>query len=298
VPTADVRGLRIEYESLGDPSKPTVLLIMGLGQQLVAWPDDFCEMLVGSGFRVVRYDHRDTGLSSKIEGRGEIGVPQAFMRLQMALPVPAPYTLEDLADDAEGLAEQLGLERFHVLGVSMGGMIGQILAARHPRRVVTLTSVMSTSGEKHLPPGRPDALALLARPRPKGGREALIDFGVTARRLLAGPGYPTSEEEMRAMSARAIDRAWYPPGFGRHTLAVLASPDRKDRLERLRVPTLVVHGRDDPLVPPAHGARVAELVPGASLEVVDGMGHDLAPGVRELLARFVADHVRAASTGA
>lgn len=296
MPIADVRGLRLAYESLGDPEHPPILLVMGLGQQLVAWPERFCRLLVGSGFRVVRYDHRDTGLSTKVEGQKATSVMQAFVNHRLGLPITAPYTLEDLALDALGLADHLGIDRFHVAGVSMGGMIAQLLAGRHRERVRSLTSIMSTTGEKDLPAGRPEALALLARKRPEAAdRETLIAQGLEARRVLAGPGYPTSEEEMRRRSAEAIDRTWYPAGYARHTLAVLASPERSALLRRLEVPTLVLHGRDDPLVPVEHGIRTAELVPGAKLHVIDGMGHDLPPGAMELLARAIVDHARAAS---
>ena len=289
---ASVGDISLEYETLGNPLHPVVLLVMGLGQQLVNWPDDFCEALVDGGLCVVRYDHRDTGLSTKMEGAGTVGVVQAFMRRRLGLGVPSPYGLEDLATDAFGLLDHLEVKAAHVVGASMGGMVAQIMAARHPERVQTLTSFMSSSGESHLPPGRPDALALLAAPRPRGNRDAVLDFGVRVRRVLAGRGYPTEESEMRSAIARAVDRMWYPAGLARHTLAVLAAPARERLLRELKVPTLVLHGGDDPLVTPEHGRRTAELVPGAELHVIDGMGHDIPPGARALLARLIVDHIR------
>lgn len=288
-----VAGIELEYELLEPSSaaEATVLLIMGLGQQLIAWPDDFCERMVEAGLRVLRYDHRDSGFSTKIEGVEHIGLTEAFLRLQTGALVTAPYDLGTLAGDAFGLLDALGIQEAHVVGASMGGMIAQIMAAERPERVRSLTSIMSTSGERGLPPGRPEALALLAN-RPSGARDELIEFGVRAKAVLAGPGYPTSEAERRAVTARAVDRMWYPPGYVRQTLAVLASPDRRALLEGLRVPTLVIHGQDDPLVPVEHGMRTAELVPGSRLEIIDGMGHDFAPGARDLMARIIADFVR------
>ncbi len=293
MPAADVNGIRIEYDLMGDPDSPLILLVMGLGQQLISWPDDFCAGLVNAGFRILRFDQRDTGLTTKIEGKKEISLVQAFLRAQVGLRVPAPYTLEDLASDAVGLVDHVGAATFHVVGASMGGMVAQIVAHRCPSRVRSLTSIMSTSSETHLPPARPDALALIARGRPKGTREQLIEFGVQAKRILAGPAFPTPEDEMRAVTARAVDRMWYPPAYARHTLAVLASGDRKRLLSSLQVPTLVLHGGDDPLVPVAHGQRVAELVPGARFVVIEGMGHDLPPGAKPLLVEHISNHARA-----
>lgn len=286
---ARVGALDIEYELSGS-SGPLVVLVMGLGQQLSSWPDPLVSGLVHAGFRVLRFDNRDTGYSSKIEGRRHTSVPQAFLRHRMGWSIQAPYDLEDMATDAFGLVDLLGEERFHVVGVSMGGMIAQIMASRRPDRVLTLTSIMSTSGERHLPAASPRALALLAsRPAAKD-RDARIAFGVKAKRILAGPAFPTSEEEMERATARNVDRMWYPPGYARHTLAVLASPDRAERLRVLDVPTLVYHGRADPLVPVGHGERVAELVPGAKLRVVAGWGHDLPPGMVPILVDAVAEH--------
>lgn len=293
---AHVNGIDIEYEVHGDPKDPVLLLVMGLGQQLIAWPEDLVQRFVDDGFRVVRYDNRDTGLSTKFDEAAIQGVMQSFMRQRLGMSVPAPYLLDDMEADAWGLLDHLDVQKADIVGVSMGGMIVQLMAGRRPERIRSVTSIMSTSGESHLPMARPEALSLFARKRPAGGNRAhLIEYGMTAKRTLAGPEYPTSEAEMRASSGRAVDRMWYPPGYGRHSLAVLASGDRRALLEQMTVPMLVVHGSADILVRLEHGQRVAELVPGARLEVIDGWGHDLAPGVRPMIAKWVTAHARAAS---
>ncbi|MEO1232100.1 MAG: alpha/beta fold hydrolase [Myxococcota bacterium] len=290
---APANGLEIEYEIDGPEQGPVLLLVMGLGQQLVAWPDDFVAGFVEAGFRVVRFDNRDIGLSSKIEEESRTGVVSSFLRSRFGFSVDAPYVLDDMASDAWGLMDHLSIDRFHVLGVSMGGMIAQLMAIGRPERVATLTSVMSTTGERNLPSATPKALALLARRRPvKADRETLIAHSLEAKRTLAGPLFPTSEEEMWAASARTVDRMYYAPGYRRHTLAVLASPDRRTSLQSLSVPTLVVHGTADPLVPVGHGRRTAELVPRSRLELIEGWGHDLAPGVRPRIVDWFADQAR------
>lgn len=289
MPRAKVNGIEIEYEVRGG-SGPWILLVMGLGQQLVAWPDALVDGLVKAGFRVLRYDHRDTGLSTKTEGDFP-SLAEAFTRNATGLPVPAPYTLEDLADDAFGLLDHLEAPQAHVVGVSMGGMVAQLMAVLRPDRVPTLTSVMSTTGERHLPPAQPAAMAAIAGTRPESAdREALISFGMGTRKILAGPRHPTDEPTLRAYVARMVDRMWYPAGVHLHTLAVLASGDRVERLKRLAVPTLVLHGEADPLVPVAHGIRTAELVPGAVLKTFEGWGHDLPPSMVPALVAAIAAH--------
>lgn len=296
VATVKANGIELCYQTHG-VTGPWILLVMGLGQQLVSWPPEFVELLVQAGFRVLVFDNRDVGFSTKMEGEKVMGLPQAMLRSRFGFKVPAPYNLTDMMTDTSELLEALELDRVHAVGVSMGGMISQLLAIHHPSKVASLTSIMSTTGERSLPSASARSLAALARRRrPQADREDLIRGSVATKRVLAGSGYPTSEEEMWAKSARNIDRMWYPAGYLRQTIAVLASGDRKAALEGLNVPTLVLHGEEDPLVPVAHGRRTAALVPGAKLQTFPGWGHDLAPGILPELARAITAHVRGIET--
>lgn len=289
---AKVRGLTLEYETFGDSGNPALLLIMGLGQQLLSWPEPFCRQLADAGYYVIRYDNRDVGLSTKCDKGEHGGLVQGFLRYKMRLPVRAPYDLGVMAHDALALATELELERFHLVGVSMGGMIAQIAADIAPDRVSSLVLMMTTSGERKLPSGTPRATALLGQKWPSSSTEAMLDHAVMIKRVLEGSKYKSSEEDIRRSTLEKVKRCFHPEGSVRHTLAVLASPDRKALLARLDVPTLVIHGDEDPLVPLAHGQRVAELVEGARLEVVRGMGHDVAaPAVQPVLAKLILEHV-------
>lgn len=288
---AHVNGLELEYEVRGTEG-PWLLLVMGLGQQLVAWPEPLVDGLVEAGFRVLRFDHRDTGLSSKTAERG-ISLEQAFALKGAGGLVPAPYDLEDLVDDAFGVLDAAGAEQAHVVGISMGGMVAQLMAIRRPDRVASLTSMMSTTGEAHLPPATPAAMGTIVGARPSGpSREARIAHGLKTKKVLAGPLYPTPDEELEAMIARAVDRMWHPAGIYLHTLAVLATGGRVERLRRLSVPTLVLHGEDDPLVPPAHGRRTAEVIPEARFIGFPGWGHDLPPGMTPHLVKAIREHAQ------
>ncbi len=283
-------GIEIEYETIGNKTDPTILLIMGLGAQLTLWSDVFCEGLAGRGFHVVRFVNRDCGLSTGFDSWGQADLPAAFMKLMTGQKVPAPYLLGDMAADAVGLLEALDIDRAHMIGASMGGMIAQIAAARHAARTRSLVSIMSTSGRPGLPPGKPEAIrATLERPA-SGDREAMVRHYMMLRRTIGSPGYPENEADMRRLVERNIDRRYYPAGVGRQYLAILASGDRVEMLKSVRTPTLVVHGAEDPLLPQEGGRDVAALVPGAQLEIYPGMGHDiptaLTPKLVDRIATF------------
>lgn len=287
---AKANGIEIEYETFGKKSDPALLLIMGLGAQLTLWPDDFCEGLAQRGFFVVRYDNRDVGLSTDFESWGKANLPRAMLMSAIGLKPGAPYKLDDMAADAVGLMEALGLARAHIVGVSMGGMIAQIVAGKYPQRTLSLVSVMSTTGRRSLPRGKPEALrVLLSRPEGKD-RETLVQFGMNVRRVIGSPGYPMPEAEARRNVERNIDRRYYPQGVSRQFLAVLASGDRVKLLPTIRVPTLVLHGDDDPLVDPAGGRDTAQLIPGALLQTYTGWGHDVPPGMVPTLVDRIARH--------
>ena len=291
---AKANGIEIEYETLGKKSDPALLLIMGLGAQLTLWSDAFCEGLAAKGFHVVRFDNRDCGLSSDFDSWGQADLPTAFMKLMAGKKVDAPYLLADMANDTIGLLDALGLERAHLVGASMGGMIAQVAAAKYPARTRSLVSIMSTSGRPGLPPGKPEAIkATLERPATTD-RETMVRHYMMLRRTIGSPAYPESEAEMRRLVERNIDRRYYPAGVGRQYLAILASGDRVELLKTVKVPTLVVHGADDPLLPQAGGRDVAALVPGAELEIYPGMGHDLPTALTPKLVERIATFCKAA----
>ena len=267
-----VGDIELCYETFGSPDGEPLLLVMGLGAQMTAWPVELCEALVDRGFHVIRFDNRDVGRSSKIEGHPAEFLP-AFLAATQGDPVDVPYLLSDMAADAVGLLDALGIDSAHVVGASMGGMIAQTIAIEHPDRVRTLTSIMSTTGEREVGQPTPEAMEQLLR-TPAEDREGAIEQAVAARRVIGSPAQ-FDEELARTMAAAAYDRCFYPAGTARQLLAVVASGSRADGLGRLAVPTLVVHGDVDPLVTVSGGERTAELVPGAELLVVEGMGHDL-----------------------
>ncbi len=281
----------IEFESLGDPAHPAIVLIMGLGMQLTGWPDDFCYGLVARGYRVVRFDNRDCGLSGRAPGKKRANLLLAMAAAALGLPVRTPYTLDDMAGDVVGLMDRLGIAQAHIVGVSMGGMIAQVLAARFPQRVLSLTSIMSSSGNRRLSrPSKPARKVLLSRPTDPKNPESVIDHLVEMFGVIGSPGYPATKEELRQRVGHSVRRAYEPAGTARQLLAIIASGDRRKLLRTISAPTLVIHGADDPLVPVAAGRDTAKNIPGASLLVIDGMGHDLPDALLPRLAAAIADH--------
>lgn len=283
-------GIEIEYETFGRKNDPALLLIMGLGAQLTLWPESLCEGLASHGFYVVRYDNRDVGLSTDFDKWGVPNIMEAFMKLMKGEKVATPYLLDDLANDAIGLLDALGIDRAHMVGASMGGMIAQIVAAKFPQRTRSLVSIMSTSGRHGLPMGKPEAVAMLSA-QPEGpAREQLIAHGIKLRTVIGSPGFPPDPAELRALVERNIDRRYYPAGAARQYLAIMASGDRVDLLKTVKVPTLVLHGADDPLLPVDGGKDVASLVPGAKIETFPGWGHDvprqMVPKLVESISKF------------
>jgi pimeloyl-ACP methyl ester carboxylesterase len=269
VPRARANGIELEYETFGGPSAQPLLLIMGLGAQMISWDEGFCAQLADRGFQVIRFDNRDSGLSSWMKDAG----PPDVLAALSGNPQPA-YQLDDLAADAAGLLDALNIRAAHIVGASMGGFIAQLIAINHPEKVLSLTSIMSGPGGTDEVPPKPEGAAVLAM-SPPDTREGRIEQSSSIRRALVGPGDPFDEVLERARSARAVDRAYYPVGVGRQLVAIMAAKSRLERLKHLRVPTLVVHGVDDVLVPVENGRLVADAVPGARLIEIDGMGHDL-----------------------
>jgi len=294
---ARANGLQLSYETFGSPKDPALLLIMGLGGQLVQWPDVFCQALAKGGYYVVRYDNRDIGLSDKLDHLGKPDLLRIGLRYTLRLPIRAPYLLDDMAQDAVGLLDALKLKTAHIVGVSMGGMIGQILAAKHASRVRSLTLIMTTSGNPRLrQPSLRVRLRLMKRPE-KFDRESLIRFGVETWRLIGSPGFPSTEEELRDKVARQLDRNQHPRGFARQMVAIMASGSRVNLLQRIKTPTLVIHGSDDPLVPVPAAHDLARHIPHAQLEIIPGMGHDLPGALLPKLEQLILHHAKLAERG-
>jgi pimeloyl-ACP methyl ester carboxylesterase len=271
---AKANGIELCWDSFGDANAAPLLLIMGLAGQMIAWDDEFCSQLAGRGYRVVRFDNRDIGLSTRFDTAGLPDVSAAFMAAMQGKPVAAPYTLRDMADDAVGLLDALGIDTAHVVGASMGGAIGQTLAIHHPSRLRSLTSIMATTGAPGLPPPTPQALAMLFKPTPTDQAGYFESYVQTWKVLRAG-SFPLDEARDLARAGQNFARGLNPSGVARQMAAILASGSRKEALAAARVPTLVIHGDVDPLVPLACGIDTAESVPGAKLRVIAGMGHAL-----------------------
>ena len=284
-------GIRIEYEITGPADAPPIVLIMGLGMQLVAWPPSLVEGLVARGFRVVRFDNRDIGLSTRVTGTRPIDMRKAAVKAMLRLPVRPPYTLEDMAGDTVGLMDALGIARAHVVGVSMGGMIGQVLAAGWPQRVRSFSSVMSSSGALRFSFHVTSATRALLTPPPRDADEtALLDHMERVWMLIGSPGMQPPREALRARLVASMRRAYNPAGVARQMLAIMASGDRRKLLRRITSPTLVVHGERDPLVPIGAGRDTAANVPGAVFRPIPGMGHDLPEALVPTLVGLIADH--------
>lgn len=276
----------IAYERFGDRTAPPVLLIMGLGAQLIVWPDAFCDQLVGRGLQVIRFDNRDAGQSTHFKQAPFPNIP-AVMGGDRST---APYTLSDMAADTVSLLDTLGIERAHLVGASMGGFIAQTVAIEHPARVLSLTSIMSSTGDRTVGQAQPAAMSIFTA-SPATSREEAIQRALEASKLIGSPGFPFEPERVAAVAGRAYDRGFDPAGIVRQAAAVIASGDRTPRLRDLRVPTLVIHGLADPLVDPSGGRATAAAIPGARLVEIDGMGHSIPLPLVPRLVDEIAAHV-------
>ncbi len=290
-------GLAIEVEDSG-PGAPLapVLLVMGLGMQLIGWPQPFVDALVRAGHRVVRFDNRDIGLSARLDHLGAPNLLWENLKLRFGLPVRAPYTLADMAADGFGVLDALGVEQAHVVGASMGGMIAQRMALAQPQRVLSLTSIMSSSGARRLPGPKPQVLRVLFS-RPKDfGEPALLAHYVRLFQAIGSPGFPIEPAQMRQTILQSLRRGgWRPAGSARQLAAIAADTGRAQELHRITAPTLVLHGVADPLVPIACGEDTARRIPGARLVRIPGMGHDLPPGVVERILDPLLPHLQLVS---
>jgi pimeloyl-ACP methyl ester carboxylesterase len=294
---ARANGIDLCYEIFGDPNAEPMLLIMGLGGQMIHWDDDFCRQLAARGFRVIRFDNRDIGKSTRLTG-GKRLTPVEMLKLRfLRIPVAAPYKLRDMAEDAIGLMDVLGLQSAHLVGMSMGGMIAQEIAISFPQRVRSLTSIMSTTGNPKMPPPTPEAMAIVMAPPTTTKEEYFARHAQTWKVLRAG-SFPEDEALDRARAERTFERGLNPAGVGRQLRAVLASGSRKKRLGSVKAPTLVIHGTVDPLVPPANGKDTAASIPGAKLLMIEGMGHALPIPMWPQVIDAIDKHAHAASAKA
>jgi proline iminopeptidase len=295
VPSVAANGLTFEYESLGNPQDPVVLLVMGLGVQMILWPDPFCQMLVSKGLRVVRFDNRDIGLSTKLGHLPTPNIALEAIKFALHLPLKSPYYIEDMARDTEALMDALGIARAHVVGASMGGMIAQNLAVRAPAKVASLVSLMSTTGSRKLPSPKARARRALLLPLPREGDiEAATVRMMKLLRAIGSQSFPADESYLRALCERHVRRSFYPPGAARQLQAIAASGDRTRVVERIKAPTLVLHGDEDPLLLPACGEATMRAIRAgggnATMDLIRGMGHDFPVEVMAELAERVGGH--------
>jgi len=295
LPSVAANGITLEYESLGDPANPAIVLIMGLGVQMILWPDAFCASLVAKGFRVVRFDNRDAGLSSSMDHLGVPSIGLEALKFLLRLPVKAPYRIDDMARDTAGLIDALELKRPHVAGASMGGMIAQNLAALFPDKVASLTSIMSTTGKRSLPqPTLKARRAILRKPARPGDFEGAVRGLMDTLRAIGSRTHPWDEAHLRDVCERHIRRRHNPAGLARQLVAIAASGDRTATVRNIKVPTLVIHGEEDPLIPPAAGEETARVIRAgggqSTLAIIPGMGHDLPAPLLPRLTEEIAAH--------
>lgn len=285
---AKVNHIEIAYETFGHSKNCPITLIMGLGTQMVFWDEEFCHKLAKRGFFVIRFDNRDIGLSTHLNQAFTPNVSKLIMKKKV-VPGDVPYTLEDMADDTVGLLDSLQIETANIVGLSMGGMIGQILALKHPDRVRTLTSIMSTTGDPDLPPPEPKAQRVLFSV-PPSDRDGFIKFSQYVWKVISGSRYPVDQDLVRKWAELSYERGLNQEGVARQFAAIVASGSRKEALGKINVPTLIIHGDEDPLFPLQCGLETAKAIPGAKLEVIEGMGHSIPPDLWPKLIDLLASH--------
>jgi pimeloyl-ACP methyl ester carboxylesterase len=298
MPQAKANGITLEYDSTGPEGGEVILLIMGLGAQMTRWSDGFRAALAKRGYRVIRFDNRDVGLSTHMDGQIAPPLNEISEALRRGEKPKVPYTLFDMADDAAGLLDTLGIGKAHIVGASLGGMVAQLVASEHPDKTKSLTSIMSNTGNPHSQRATPEAMAVLSNrpPSPLEDEEGFLAASVTSARVIGSPAYPAHEAQIRADALATFRRAYNPAGFLRQYAAANASGDRRESLKKITAPTLVLHGAADPLVPLAGGEDTAANIKGATLKVIPGMGHDLPTQLNEIIAEAIDANCRRASS--
>ncbi|MBO6608948.1 alpha/beta fold hydrolase [Altererythrobacter sp.] len=292
MPKVTANGLEIEYDTHGDPANPPMLLVMGLGAQMTLWPIEFVQALADRGFHVIRYDNRDIGLSQKFEGAKVPGVMWHVIRKRFGFPPRVPYTLSDMAADGMGVLDALGIDRAHVVGASMGGMIAQLMAVEHGHRLLSLTSVFSTTGNAKLPQADKAAIEPLTNPPTSLDEEVLIEHGIKISNAIGSPSFRPDPERQRERVRESVRRSVYPAGLHRQVAAIIDDGDRTERLKSITAPTLVLHGEADPLVKVEGGHATAAAIPGAKIKTYPGWGHDLPEELVHPLADDIAEHAK------
>ncbi|MFW9777759.1 MAG: alpha/beta fold hydrolase [Candidatus Heimdallarchaeota archaeon] len=287
--TVTANNITLVYDTFGNSSNPALLLISGLGIQMILWDEIFCKAIAARGFWVIRFDNRDIGLSTKFDEAGVPDLMELIQRVMMGEQPEVPYSLLDMAKDAIGLLDALNIESAHLVGASMGGMIAQMIAIHFPNRVRTLTSIMSTTGNPELPQPEPEVFGILVN-KPPDNRDGYIEYSVEIWNLLNGPFYPLDEELVRMRAAKIFDRSYYPWGTGRQLAAVITSGNRNELLKKVDIPTLIIHGEIDPLVPVEGGKETAAMIPNSKLLIIEGMGHNIPLQVAPQIIEAISDH--------
>ena len=292
MPTIQANGLELYYEERGDPNGSPILLIMGLGRQMIAWPEPFMDELAKDGHRIVLFDNRDAGLSTHFHDGPKPNIAMTAIAALLGMSIKRAYLLSDMAQDAGALLDHLGIKAAHIVGVSMGGMIAQIMAATMPKRVLSLTSVMSSSGAAGLPGASANLRKRLMKNRPaKGSRDKAIAYGASTMEAMSYPCPSRAKDAFIVGATQAYDRAYDPLGAGRQLTAIIADGSRTQRLGMIKAPTLVIHGAADALVPLACGADTAKRITGAKCEIIDAMAHDLPPSQDAKVAGLIRAHI-------
>jgi len=294
MPKSNVGGIQIEYDCFGDDNAEVLLLISGLDTQMIRWTESFCQILSNQGYRVIRFDNRDAGLSSHFDSAGTPDLQSIAHTASRGETPDVPYTLLDMADDAVGLLDSLGIKRAHLVGRSMGGMIAQLLASEYPDRVLSLTAIMSSTGNRELPQSSPAIMAAMTRPAPNpfSDENGYLVHSCDFNRAIAGQRYSFDEKAHRDQALIEVKRAWNPAAFWRQIAAIAATGDLRARIASITAPTLVVHGSDDPLVPPAAGKDIATHIEGAELLILEGMGHALPSPLYETVVNAIVRNAR------
>jgi len=295
MPELTANNLTLHYDEHGDPSHPVILLVTGLGAQMILWPDELVHALVAKGYRVIRYDNRDIGLSQKMDGAKAPGLRMQVLRKMIGWPAKVPYTLKDMADDGMGVLDALNIEKAHIVGASMGGMIAQLMAIHHSHRMLSLTSIMSTTGNAKLPQADKAAIETLTAPIESMEEEWLIEHGIAIQNAIGSPGFAPDPEQQRARVTQTIKRSVYPAGMPRQLAAIIDDGDRTKRLANVTVPTLVLHGEGDPLVKVEAGRATAAAIPDAKLVTIPGWGHDLPQQLIARMADEITEHTGASA---
>ncbi len=290
MPQITANNITIEYESYGDDAHPAILLVMGLGAQLILWPMELVDALVARGFRVIRYDNRDIGLSQKFDQARAPGIVRQVLLQRLGFNPRVPYSIADMAADGAGLLDALGISKAHIVGASMGGMITQHFGFSHSEKVLSLTSIMSTTGNRKLPPAQKEAASVLTKRPASFDESVLVAHGIKIARTIGSPSFQADEDVLREKVTMGVRRSFYPAGLPRQLAAIIADGCRRERLGQITAPTLVIHGDSDPLIPVEGGQDTAAHIPGAVLKIFPGMGHDLPQQLVEPMANAIAEH--------